>query len=257
MTKPSEFKSGADAYDRFMGRYSRPLAAALADAAGVTAGMRVVDVGCGPGGLTSELVSRLGPDAVAAVDPAAQFVEACRERNPGADVREGAAEELPWEDGEFDAALACLVIAFMTDADAGVAEMARVTKPGGTIAACMWDIEGGGMTMLRLFWSSMRTVRPDALGERGRVGIGPGQIAECFAKAGLRDVEDSSLTVSASYTDFDDFWTPFTTGVGPSGQALASLDPDDQAAVREACRQELPDGSFTLEAKAWFARGTV
>jgi SAM-dependent methyltransferase len=219
--------------------------------------MRVLDVGCGPGGLTSELVSRLGAEAVAAVDPAAQFVEACRERNPGADVREGRAEALPWENAGFDAALACLVIAFMQDADAGVAEMARVTRPGGTVAACMWDLEGGGMTMLRVFWSSMRKVRPDVEREQGRVGTGQGQIADHLARAGLRDVAEHALVVSVSYTDFEDFWAPFTVGVGPSGQALADLDPDQQAAVREACREELPDGGFVLEAKAWFARGSV
>src|SRR4051812_47960050 len=125
-----------------MGRYTRTLAPALTDAAGIAPGMRVLDVGCGPGGLTDVLAARVGAANVAAIDPAPQFAAACRERHPGADVRVGAAEELPWPDGAFDATLASLVVAFMSDADQGVREMARVTRPGGTVAACMWDIPG-------------------------------------------------------------------------------------------------------------------
>jgi ubiquinone/menaquinone biosynthesis C-methylase UbiE len=139
-----EFASPAEHYDRFMGRYTVPLACALAEEVGVAEGMNVVDVGCGPGGLTSELAARVGPENVAAIDPAEQFVAACRQRNPGADVRQGVAEALPWVDDTFDAALSCLVIAFMDDADAGLREMARVTRPGGKIGVCMWDIAGGG-----------------------------------------------------------------------------------------------------------------
>ena len=129
-----QFAAAAEYYDRFMGRYVPPLASALADAASVTAGVRALDVGCGPGGLTSELVARTGAGNVAALDPAPQFVAACRERNPGADVREGVAESLPWQDGDFDVALSSLVVAFMRDADQGVREMVRVTRPGGTVA---------------------------------------------------------------------------------------------------------------------------
>src|SRR3954469_23976558 len=123
-----------------MGRYTSSLAPAFADAAGVAGGMRGLDVGCGPGGLTRELARRVGPERVAAIDPAPQFAAACRERHPGADVREGGAEALPWDDGAFDAALSQLVIAFMRDPDQGVREMARVTRDGGTVAVCMWDL---------------------------------------------------------------------------------------------------------------------
>jgi len=185
---------------------------------------RVLDVGCGPGGLTRELVARAGAANVAAIDPAEQFAQACRARYPGADVREGLAEALPWSDGEFDATLASLVIAFMRDPDQGVREMRRVTRAGGTVAACMWDIAGGGLTMLRLFWSA---VRRGALSARGE------------------------------YDGFDDFWDPFMLGVGPSGQYLRSLPDEQQNRVRDVCRAELPDGEFTLNARAWYARGTV
>ena len=172
-------------------------------------------------------------------------------------MREGMSEALPWDDATFDASLACLVIAFMTDPDKGVRDMARVTRPGGTVAACMWDFHDGGMTMLRTFWNAMREVRPEAESEMRRPGTRKGDIAERFAAAGLNDIEDGSLTASADYTDFDDFWEPFTHKVGPSGIALAALTPDEQETVRAACRDALPDGPFTLDARAWYARGTV
>ena len=252
-----QFAAPAEHYDRFMGRYAPTLAVALADAAGVGPGMRVVDVGCGPGGLTRELVARVGAASVAAIDPAPQFAAACRNRNPGADVREGVAEELPWADGQFDAALSSLVIGFMRDPEQGVREMVRVTRPGGVLAACMWDIAGGGMTMLRIFWSAVRELDPDARGERRMAGTVAGDIAERFRRAALKDVIDSALTAQANYMSFDDFWEPFTLAVGPSGQYLRSLPEDRQAVVREACRVALPAAPFTLEARAWCARGIV
>ena len=252
-----EFTAAAEKYDRFMGRYTRTLAPALVEAAGVRDGMRALDVGCGPGGLTDALAGTVGEGHVAAIDPAPQFVAACRDRHPQADVREGVAEELPWADGSFDAALSCLVLAFMADADQGVREMARVTRPGGTVAACMWDIEGGGMTMLSTFWRAAQQVDPGVTGERMRPGVARGDIADRLRRAGLEDVQDGELEASADYTGFEDFWEPFTFAVGPAGQHLASLSAEQQDRVREACRAELPDGPFSLTARAWFARGTA
>jgi ubiquinone/menaquinone biosynthesis C-methylase UbiE len=254
-----QFSAPADHYDRFMGRYVPRLAVALADAAEVAAGMRVLDVGCGPGGLAAELAARVGAENVAAIDPAEQFADACRARNPGADVRVGVAEELPWGNGEFDAALASLVVAFMRDARAGVGEMARVTRAGGVVAACMWDVPGGGMQMLSTFWRAVRMVVPATEGEERRVGFHEGEIAALLTEAGLADVQDGTLETSAHYEDFDDFWQPFTFAVGPAGQHLRSLAPEQQAAVREHCRSLLgdPAGPFELSARAWYARGTV
>src|SRR4051794_11638119 len=240
-----QFAGAASFYDRFMGRYTPSLGVALADAAGVSDGMRVLDVGCGPGGLTRELAARVGAENVAAIDPAEQFAAACRERNPGADVREGVAEHLPWPDDEFDAALSSLVIGFMRDPHQGVREMARVTRPGGTLAVCMWDIATGGMTMLRMFWDAVRQIVPRAEGEGRMAGTAEGDIAERFNRAGLDDVVGGALVAHADYASFEDFWEPFTFAVGPAGQYLESLPPEQRDAVREALSAQLPGGSFT------------
>jgi SAM-dependent methyltransferase len=252
-----QFASPAEHYDRFMGRYAPTLAVAFADAAGVRPGLRVADVGCGPGGLTRELVARVGAENVAAIDPAPQFAAACRDRNPGADVREGVAEDLPWADGQFDVTLSSLVIAFMRDPRRAVSEMMRVTRPGGVVAACMWDIAGGGMAMLRIFWAAVGRVDPAAQGERRLPGTVDGDIVQTFQRAGLEDVIGSAITARAGYAGFDDFWEPFTLAVGPAGQYLRSMPQDRQALVREAWRAVLPGGSFQLEARAWCARGIV
>ncbi len=257
MSEASQFQSPAEHYDRFMGRYTPSLAAALADAAEVVDGQRVLDVGCGPGGLTAELSTRTGAQRVAAIDPAPQFVAACAARNPGVDAREGIAEELPWEDGTFDTALSCLVIGFMRDADRGVREMARVTRPKGTVAICMWDIAGGGMTMLRIFWSVMRELHPAIPGEERRPGTWEGDIADRLERAGLTGITAGALNAKADYTDFDDFWEPLTLAVGPAGQALASIPAEERAVVREGCRALLPESRFSLGARAWYARGSV
>ncbi len=254
---PAQFQAPAEDYDRFMGRYTPALAVALADAAGVQPGMRVLDVGCGPGGLTTELATRLGPGNVAAIDPAAQFAAACRDRNPGADVRTGVAEQLPWPAGHFDAALSSLVIGFLRDPGQGVREMARVTRPGGIVAACMWDIASGGMTMLRIFWTAARQVEPAAPGESAMTGTTDGDIARHLRQAGLQHVTSGALTSHADYAGFDDFWQPFTLAVGPAGHYLNGLNAGQRAAVRDACRASLPDGPFTLPARAWYARGIV
>jgi SAM-dependent methyltransferase len=252
-----DFRSSAEKYDRFMGRYTESLAPAFAEAAGVTTGMTVLDVGCGPGGLTQELARRVGAENVAAIDPAPQFAAACRERNPGADVREGVAEQLPWPDDAFSAALCSLVIAFMQDADQGVREMGRVTQPGGTVAACMWDIPGGGMTMLSTFWAAARRLDPDVAGERRRPGVTEGDLGGHFRRAGLGDVVEGAIEARVDYADFADFWDPFTFAVGPAGEYLASLADHQRERLRAECRAALPDGPFTLTARAWYARGTA
>lgn len=251
------FRVSDVAYDSYMGRYSAPLAQELLRAAGVEPGQRALDVGCGPGALTAALASALGPGNVAAVDPSEPFVEACRRRNPGVEVSAGTAEHLPFPDGSFDAVLAQLVVQFMSDAPAGVREMRRCARPGGVLAACTWDY-GDGMTMLSTFWGAALALDPAAPDEAATLRYsGRGELGALWRETGLRDVEDGALTVKAGYASFDDFWEPFTLGVGPGGAYCASLDPERRSALREECFRRLgePTGPFTLGARAWYAVG--
>ena len=248
------FAVAPDAYDRFMGRYSVPLAPKLADFALVTAGQRVLDVGCGPGALTTELVRRLGPAAVSAVDPSEPFVAAARERHPGVSVQRAAAEELPFEDEAFDAALAQLVVHFMADPVAGLREMARVTRVDGVVAACVWD-HAGGQGPLSLFWEAARRLDPGAADESKLAGAREGHLAELFRAAGLWEVEESVLSVSVEHQSFEEWWEPFELGVGLAGAYLAGLDEERQAELRELCRELLPAAPFAPPARAWAARG--
>ena len=248
------FAVGAEQYDRFMGRYSAPLAPRFADFAGVAAGQRVVDVGCGPGALTAELVRRLGAGAVSAVDPSESFVAAARERQPGVSVQRAAAEELPFGDLAFDAALAQLVVHFMADPVAGLREMARVTRTDGVVAACVWD-HGGGRGPLSVFWDAARELDPDVEDESRFAGARQGHLAELFETAGVRDVEESDLSVDVEHPSFEEWWEPFTLGVGPAGVYAARLDPNRQAQLRDRCRQMLPGAPFVVSAHVWAARG--
>lgn len=250
------FTVAADAYDRFMGRYSVLLAPQFADLAEVVGGQRVLDVGCGPGALTTELVGRLGPYAVAAVDPSEPFVAAARERHPGVSVERAPAEHLPFPDQAFDAALAQLVVHFMADPVVGLRELARVTLRGGVVAASVWD-HAGGQGPLSLFWEAARELDPDVEGESHLAGAREGHLAQLFEAAGLHEIEERALSVSLEHPSFESWWEPFTLGVGPAGGYAAGLDAKRQAELRERCRELLPTAPFVLTARAWAARGLV
>lgn len=251
----------AESYDRHVGRYGRQLAAGLIGAAGVRRGQRVLDVGCGPGPLTSGLADALGAKNVAAVDPSEAFVEACRTRVPGADVRVGVAEHLPFADGRFDAVLAQPVVQLMDDREAGVREMARVAVPRGTVAACVWD--SSRMPLLRSYWDAALEIAPDraaAIDDGRRVGYdAPDELGALFARCGLAAVATGALAVEAEYESFDDLFAPFTAGVGHSGACFASLDAPRQAALATLAHRRLgsPRGPFRLTAHAWWAAGTA
>ena len=250
------FDVAASAYDAFMGRYSARLVGEMADLAGVAPGQRALDVGCGPGALTTELVRRLGAENVAAVDPSEPFVAAARERHPGVDVRLAPAEHLPFDDGAFDVALAQLVVHFMEDPVAGLREMRRVIRSGGVVAACVWD-HAGDRGPLSLFWRAVRSLEAEAIDESRLPGARRGHLHELFEQAGLRDVEAGELPVSLEHPSFEEWWEPYTAGVGPAGAYVARLDPAARDRLRDRCRELLPQAPFTLEFVAWSARGIV
>ncbi len=248
------FAVPANAYDQFMGRFSGPLARQFTAWLRLAPGQRVLDVGCGPGALTALLVEKLGTDSVSAVDPSEPFVAAARERVPGVDVRCGVAEALPWPDETFDCAAAQLVVHLMADPPAGISEMARVTRPGGTVAATVWDFAGGAAPV-SIFWRAAQEVVPAAPGEAGLPGAHEGHLASLLRQAGLGDIESTLLEVSLRFSSFEQWWQPFTLGVGPSGSYLAGLDADRRAAVRDTCARLLPTGPFTMSVRSWAARG--
>lgn len=248
------FDVTAQAYTQFMGRYSEPLAEQFLAFAGVDPGQRALDVGCGPGALTARLVDRLGAPAVSAVDPSAPFVEAASSRFPGAQVQLGSAEQLPHADDQFDVVLAQLVVHFMTDPVAGLREMARVARPGGTVAASVWD-HGTGRGPSSLFWRAATEVDPRAPGEAGRAGSREGHLGELAREAGLHDVVEDCLTVRVTYGSFEEWWQPYTYGVGPAGAYVAGLDDRARDVLRTRCASLLPDGAFDVSASAWCVRG--
>lgn len=253
-TRPVSFTVGADEYDRFMGRYSLPLAPRFAEFAGVEAGQLVIDVGCGPGALVAELIRRLRSDAVSAVDPSERFVAAVRVRYPGVRVHRAAAEELPFQAQVFDAALAQLVVHFMANPVVGLREMVRVTRTHGIVAACVWD-HAGGQGPLGLFWKAVRELDPDVEDESRLAGARQGHLAELFREAGVHEIEESAILVDVEHPSFEDWWGPFLLGVGPAGSYVARLDAMRQARLRELCRERLPVEPFVVSARAWAARG--
>ena len=253
------FLTSGNAYDGFMGRYSRPLAEVFADAVGVSRGSTALDVGCGPGALTGVLVGRLGTDAVFACDPSAPFVEECTTRHRGVDVRLGRAEAVPFEEGRFDVSLAQLVLHFVSDPEQAAREMLRVVRPGGVVAACVWDF-ATGMEMLRLFWDAALVIDPNAPDEARTRRFGRhGEIVALFQGAGLEDIVETTLHVRTRYESFNEFWSGFLAGVGPAGAFCVALSDEGRAALREELFRRVgsPAGSFTLGAMARSAHGRV
>ena len=255
------FRTPAEAYDRHVGRYGRELARALIDAAGVAPGRRALDVGCGPGALTTELVALLGAEQVAAVEPSAAVRRHVSPAPTGVDVQVAAAEALPFDDAAFDHALAQLVVNFMTDPPAGVREMRRVTRPGGTVAAAVWDY-AGEMTLLRRFWDAAVALDPSAAEQDEGLRMPfckPDELGDLWSTAGLADVDvpPSSWrrTTKASRTS----GIRSRSGVGPAGAYAAALPPERRAALKAELRRRLDAGDdpFRLTARAWIARGRV
>lgn len=244
----------ADSYDRFMGRYSRLLAPLFADFAGVRPPQRALEVGSGPGALTSELVARLGAASVSAVDPSQPFAAAVAERHPGVEVRHAAAEALPFDDDVFDITLAQLVVHHMADPVGGVGEMARVTAPGGTVAACVWDL-AGGRAPLSPFWRAVKEFDADAIDESDFPGAREGHLVDILETAGLGDVQGEDLVYEVEHSSFEEWWEPYTLGVGPAGRYVAERPPEDRERIEAAARRQVGKGPFTLDLRVWAARG--
>lgn len=246
--------ASSSAYENFMGRYSRQLARQFAEFAGVASGDSVADVGAGTGALSAALLERGA--SVAAAEPSPWLVTALREQLPEVDAQEAPAEKLPWREHAFDVALGQLVVSFMRDAPAGVAEMRRVVRPGGTVALCMWDRDGMEMlTALRRTQEALASSEPTPAGVRYRTR----EEIESLFEDGFTAIATESLEVESTYGDFDELWSSVLGGSGPAGAWATSLgEPEREAARAELHRQVgAPEGSFTLRARAWATRAQV
>jgi SAM-dependent methyltransferase len=247
------FETSAEAYNQFMGRYSRPLATALVGQLGTRLGTRVADVGCGPGALTEVLLDAAPPTEVIAVDPSRSFVTAARDRW-GVPAVAAQAERLPFAADAFDAALAQLVVHFMSDPVGGLREMARVTRPGGVVAASVWD-HAGGHGPLAAFWRAAGELDAAAPDESGLPGTASGQLATLSREAGWSDAVEGELSVEVEHPSFEEWWEPFTLGVGPAGGYVTGLSEEGRQTLRRRCRDELGSGPFVIAGRAWTVVG--
>ena len=259
----SAFANGA-AYDRFMGRWSRRLGIELAGFANLRGRARVLDVGCGTGALAAAILAANGHAEVVGIDPSETFVAHAREHgaDPRARFEVGDAQKLHFPDGAFDAALAMLVLNFVPDPPAAAAEMRRVTRPGGCVAACVWDY-GDGMTMLRELWDAAVALDPAAAARHESVMplTGSGQLGVLWRALGLQAVREQALEFEMRFADFADYWEPFLAGVGPAGGYVAALEPERRSALEARLRTRLwndrPREPRELPARAWAVAGIV
>jgi SAM-dependent methyltransferase len=242
------------AYDRFMGRYSEPLAHRFLAWLGPRVGRQVLEVGCGPGALTARLTDLLGAGAVQAVDPSEQFLESLRLRLPDVATRRATADHLPFPDDAFDSAVAQLVVHFLPDPVAGLVEMKRVTRADGWVAVSTWDL-AGGRAPISPMWRAARDLDPSVRGEEMRPGTARGELASLLTEAGLAEVSEAELVVTVKHPTFEEWWEPYLLGVGPAGDYVAGLDDEHRTALRERCRELLPTPPFAVDAVVWAARG--
>lgn len=254
------FDVPAATYDRFMGRFSTPLAPVFCDAVlpGGRVPASVLDVGCGPGALLDELTRRASADGVrrlAALDPSPDFVAAVAERFPDVEVHRAAAEAIPAADDEFEATLAQLVVHFMDDPAAGVGEMVRVTEPAGLVAACVWD-HGGGTGPLSPFWDAVQTVAPSSVATPS-TGSTRGDLERLWRASGLHDVREQRIAVRVGFDSFEHWWAPFEEAAGSVRALLDRLDAATTDRLRAELRSRLGAGPFSIEAAAWCVSGTT
>ena len=254
----------ASAYERYMGRWSRELAPLLVRFAGVRDGDVVADLGSGTGALSDAVAAAAPSSHIFGIDQSAPYIDFARARHPGDRVRfeVGDARRLPVADATFDRTLSLLILNFIPDPEQALMEMIRVTRPGGTIAAAVWDY-GEGMEMLRFFWDEAVAINPDAArkDERHMPLCRNGELASLWRKHALQDVSGEALTIEARFSSFDDYWSPFLEKQGPAGAHVATLSAGDREQLRlKLERRLLGDGidrPIVLGARAWAVRGIV
>lgn len=252
-----------DPYEQYVGRWSRRLAPRFLAWLQVPPGRRWLDVGCGTGALSAAILDHCAPAALTGIEPSEGFLETARRRLAGrATLHHASATQIPLGAAAVDAVVSGLVLNFVPDQPAALAEMTRVTAPGGTVGAYVWDY-AGGMELMRRFWDAAVELDPAAakLDEGVRFPVcHPDALARLFTGAGLRAVEVSAIDVPTPFASFEDYWQPFLGGQGPAPAYAMSLDEAARSRLREHLRARLPaaaDGAIRLTARAWAARGAV
>jgi SAM-dependent methyltransferase len=255
----------AEAYERFMARWSRRLAEMFLDFTGFNDGDRLLDVGCGTGALAMAAASRTSRSEIVGVDPTETYVAFARARGatPRLHFDVGDARALTYADATFDRTLSLLVLQFIPDMDRALLEMCRVTRPGGIVGGCVWDAEAAGQGLVHLFWDAAVALDPsvEAKHVRNRDTSRRGGLAGKFSAHGLVEVTETTLTVTMGFTGFDDFWLPHLEPAGPTGAYVAGLSTEHRAALQARLRRavlgDLPEGPFTLNTPARAVRGLV
>jgi SAM-dependent methyltransferase len=263
MSNSDTWSSGA-AYEAYVGRWSRPIARQFFEWLAVPPHSRWLDVGCGTGALTELILAEEQPEAVTGVEPSEAFISHARERvrDPRVQFLNGNAMDLPLDDAEFDVVVSGLVLNFVPEPERALAEMVRVAREGGTVAAYVWDY-AEGMQLMRYFWDAAIDLDPSVADKDESLKFGlckPEPLGQLFKGAGLLDVEVGPIETPTHFRGFEDYWTPFLGGVGPAPLYAVSLPADKQAELREHLRAKLPtspDGSIPLTARAWAVRGRV
>jgi SAM-dependent methyltransferase len=261
-SKPKDSWASADDYEVYVGRWSRLVAREFLKWLSVPAGSQWLDVGCGTGVLSQTILQFAEPASVKGIDRSESFIAFAKEHTQDSRVQfdVGDAETLIADSGTFDAAVSGLVLNFIPQPERAVAEMTRVTRPGGVVGAYVWDY-AGKMQMMRHFWDAAIALDPNAseLDQGRRFHIcNPDALSQLFESAGLQNVEVRPIEVSTVFRDFDDYWSPFLGGQGPAPSYLMSLSDERRAELRERIRAALPfasDGSIPLVARAWAVRG--
>lgn len=250
-------------YEQYVGRWSRRVAPAFLAWLVIPAGRRWLDVGCGTGALCAAILDHCAPKSVDGVEPSEGFLRTARTNLADrVTLHQGSATAIPLDDASVDVVVSGLVLNFLPDPLAALAEMARVTHERGTIAAYVWDYSGG-MKLMRTFWDAARELDPNAavLDEGVRFPLcSPQALEELFARGGLKEIETKAVDIDTAFDDFDDYWQPFLGGQGPAPSYVTSLDESARQRLRERVRERLPtaaDGSILLTARAWGIRGTV